>query len=1225
MKRSIPSRVRTSLLAFGAACFVVAPAPAGAVAHNVASGNRTDKRAAAQAEIDLPGKKVPLPFELIISGTERVRLIALPDDRDGGGHVRAQGGDLCESAGILTGPLPISVWGTTIDANDDYDEACPYPDSTAPDVVYALTVEADVVADFSLCAGPTDYDTKLYIYDACPPAPDGVVACNDDACSATDGQPYVSAIAGVPLTGGTTYYVVIDGYAGDAGTYYLDIVRTPEPPTCPDGEDTLLSQPPQIDGWRAAVSDEGNATVQSTRSEDFSDLSGRITALRFWGLNLVYDTGAADPSEAGWVDCTESPMQFEIEFRKRADGLAGGIVYSTTVPAVGEVVGYVGQSAFRLLQYDVTLPEPCLLRDGWISIRGVGGPNCWFLWLGSEVGDGLSLRDGTAYEAFDLALCLVTDAVPVYGACCDDATDACTSDVTFGDCAGRFLPGGRCDEFDPPCGTALGACCRLYGTDELTTRAACVGPWPCTGDANCDGIVSAADIGLFVVALTQGEPGYLLEVPNCRFLNADCNGDGNVTAADIDAFVSLLTANSVCNYPAAGEWLGADTSVAWCPPDDIVCPTDLPLALLGETCNRRNEYYGPCLGIYSSGYDVTYRLIVTRDVHLEITAEPLGDMSIALALDDDYPPAGDCLATSVAPGTSAATLACDRLAPGEYALVVDTWPLLDCLSSFQLSIYECTPPTGRCCVGLPPECVTVSAADCQTLGGTWTAGLDCATPCPTPLPGGEDCEDAIAIEGLPFEIAYRTDGLAANGPAAPCDKYGTLDAMPADVWFSWTPLTDTWATASAVGDSGDWVIVVRDAGCNGALVACGDQAGPLADETLSFAAKAEHVYYFQVGYAGGHGPDAREQHTMTFALDATSAVGACCFADGFCDELPGFDCDDAGGTFAGAGTACVSDTCPAPTPGDDCGDPQVLTLSPSLLPLVDSNTTAGRGNRYTETCLGMYDSGEEIVYALLLTEPLTIDITLDPHDTAYTGLLLADSCPPDAHCRARSINAGATPHGLSCLTLDAGVYYLLVDKWLWPGAIPSFDLHIEQRLPPTGACCVLGECTGNLSQIECDALGGCWTPYGTCPGYICPDDTANDCNNPRVVSLPEALPFEDYGVQHCLGNTYDGVTCNDLDSGPDAIYELVVTAPQVCVDIALCEDGSSPFARLTLADTCPPTGDCHVDYHRFSDLPLSEGVYYLMVDLGPRESWGPDCAMDPFPPNYQLTIDVCPQ
>jgi hypothetical protein len=61
------------------------------------------------------------------------------------------------------------------------------------------------------------------------------------------------------------------------------------------------------------------------------------------------------------------------------------------------------------------------------------------------------------------------------------------------------------------------------------------------GDLNGDGVVSAADIDPFVVALTAGPDAFAAQYPNGYYQNADCNGDGTVSAADIDPFVALLT------------------------------------------------------------------------------------------------------------------------------------------------------------------------------------------------------------------------------------------------------------------------------------------------------------------------------------------------------------------------------------------------------------------------------------------------------------------------------------------------------------------------------------------------------------------------------------------------------------------------------------------------------------------------------------------------------------
>jgi hypothetical protein len=60
------------------------------------------------------------------------------------------------------------------------------------------------------------------------------------------------------------------------------------------------------------------------------------------------------------------------------------------------------------------------------------------------------------------------------------------------------------------------------------------------GDLNCDGVVTAADIDPFVLALTGGRNAYEHSYPACEFDRADCNYDGSVSPADIDSFVQIL-------------------------------------------------------------------------------------------------------------------------------------------------------------------------------------------------------------------------------------------------------------------------------------------------------------------------------------------------------------------------------------------------------------------------------------------------------------------------------------------------------------------------------------------------------------------------------------------------------------------------------------------------------------------------------------------------------------
>ncbi|MBZ0268759.1 hypothetical protein K8I85_11425 [bacterium] len=124
------------------------------------------------------------------------------------------GGDNIGSAAPIP-VLPYTDGGNTCSFLNDYDEVCPFSGSSSPDVVYSYTPGANGAIDVSLC--DSFYDTKVYVYENSTTT---LVGCNDDACG-SDG--FRSALVGVPVTAGNTYYIVVDGYGGACGDYALSV------------------------------------------------------------------------------------------------------------------------------------------------------------------------------------------------------------------------------------------------------------------------------------------------------------------------------------------------------------------------------------------------------------------------------------------------------------------------------------------------------------------------------------------------------------------------------------------------------------------------------------------------------------------------------------------------------------------------------------------------------------------------------------------------------------------------------------------------------------------------------------------------------------------------------------------------------------------------------------------------------------------------------------------
>jgi hypothetical protein len=130
--------------------------------------------------------------------------------------------------------------------------------------------------------------------------------------------------------------------------------------------------------------------------------------------------------------------------------------------------------------------------------------------------------------------------------------------------------------------------------------------------------------------------------------------------------------------------------------------------------------------------------------------------------------------------------------------------------------------------------------------------------------------------------------------------------------------------------------------------------------------------------------------------------------------------------------------------GDDCSNPIII----DALPYYGTGlTTCGALNDYTETCLSSYDGGEDVIFQLDLAEETTIDITMDPLGTGWTGIAIDGVCPLGTPCIASNTGSSGV-RTITGLNLAAGTYYIMVDTWPSPDCIPSFDLTIVIGTPP---------------------------------------------------------------------------------------------------------------------------------------------------------------------------------
>jgi hypothetical protein len=226
------------------------------------------------------------------------------------------------------------------------------------------------------------------------------------------------------------------------------------------------------------------------------------------------------------------------------------------------------------------------------------------------------------------------------------------------------------------------------------------------------------------------------------------------------------------------------------------------------------------------------------------------------------------------------------------------------------------------------------------------------------------------------------------------------------------------------------------------------------------------------------------------------------------------------------------------------------------------------------------------------------------------------------------------------------------------GGTEDYTVNVLEAAPG-GACCFGATCAPDYLEADCLAQGGvfkgngstcnpnpcvgrCCYPDGTCevqspaectgvyygdmtdcgPPNPCPQP-GNDCTNPIVVVLPQALPYTDQDTTCGRGNAYANTCLGNYDGGEDILYRLVVTE-DVLVRVVMTT--TATWTGMAIHDTCPldpnvclykgtNTGAGGVTLENVQ-LYASVGVYYLMIDTWPS----PNCI-----PEFTLVIAPYPR
>ncbi len=162
--------------------------------------------------------------------------------------------------------------------------------------------------------------------------------------------------------------------------------------------------------------------------------------------------------------------------------------------------------------------------------------------------------------------------------------------------------------------------------------------------------------------------------------------------------------------------------------------------------------------------------------------------------------------------------------------------------------------------------------------------------------------------------------------------------------------------------------------------------------------------------------------------------------------------------------------------GDDCDNPKILDMT--TFPVIDTDSTCGRGNNYEETCLGSYDGGEDIVYQFTIDEAKDLEITLTT-TTTWTGILITQECPIASNCV--TFITGSSANKVLATSLEAGTYYMMIDTYPSPDCIPEFTIEINEFVPEPGEFCATAFDYGNVNDEPAlgaiETLGANWYSF----------------------------------------------------------------------------------------------------------------------------------------------------
>lgn len=398
---------------------------------------------------------------------------------------------------------------------------------------------------------------------------------------------------------------------------------------------------------------------------------------------------------------------------------------------------------------------------------------------------------------------------------------------------------------------------------------------------------------------------------------------------------------------------------------------------------------------------------------------------------------------------------------------------------------------GVCCVDI--VCVESSQYECTELNGTFQGdGTACADTDCAAVQEGDECLDAVqAFEGVtPFSTLLMTPSEPQPDDTL-CDATNLVWADSQDVWFAFTsPSSAVYNFSLCDLDSYDTSMVLYEEHCENQIACNGDTLDPDTNcqqyfSEISYLLVQNETYFIRIGGWFGEAGNG----TLTISLPSPPLTGACCFTDGSCvEKVLETDCDAFSGEFAGENVNCIDADCIV-VEGDECEDAVDVYLgSRSFTTAYASPSSPAPSESMCPNTDLEWDNSPDIWLRWLSPDDgFATFSTCDPDSYDTSIVLYEGSCTNQVACN------GDTDPNTSCqnyysymeYTVSAGTeYYIRIGGWQGTTGTGTITLTLDGE-NDVAACCVLGVCYNEQTEVQCDNLGGDWMYGETCKTFDC--------------------------------------------------------------------------------------------------------------------------------------------